>query len=49
MARQTALPDAGLFRADILQAMNQVQAAQRDLSDRLFILENLLEAATDEA
>jgi hypothetical protein len=48
MARQTALPDAGLFRSDILQAMNQVQSAQMALSDRLFVLESLLEAATDE-
>jgi hypothetical protein len=49
MAKQTTLPDAGLFRADILQAMNQVQAAQRDLSDKLFVLESLLEAAIEEA
>ncbi len=49
MTRQTSLPDAGIFRADVLQAMNQVLAAQRELSDRLFILENLLEAATVEA
>ncbi len=49
MAKQTSLPDAGIFRADVLQAMNQVLAAQRELSDRLFVLESLLEAATDEA
>jgi hypothetical protein len=49
MARQTSLPDTGVFRSDILQAMNQVLSSQKDLSDRLFVLENLLEAATDEA
>jgi hypothetical protein len=49
MPRQATLPDAGIFKADILQSMNQVLAAQRDLSDRIFELESLLEAATDEA
>jgi hypothetical protein len=49
MAKQATLHDAGIFRADVLQAMNQVLSAQRDLSDRLFVLESLLEAATDEA
>jgi hypothetical protein len=44
MAKQSELPDTRVFRSDILQAMNQVQAAQRDLSDRLFVLESLLEA-----
>jgi hypothetical protein len=48
MAKQTTLPDARLFKTDILDAMNQVQAAQRDLSDRLFVLESLLEAAMED-
>lgn len=47
MARQPSLPDAGIFKADILTAINQVQAAQVALSDRLFVLENLLEAAEE--
>ena len=44
---QTSLPDAGIFKADITQAMNQVLAAQRELSDRLFVLESLLEGAVE--
>jgi hypothetical protein len=47
MARQAVLPDARIFKADVLDAINQVQAAQRDLSDRLFILESLLEAVDE--
>jgi hypothetical protein len=49
MARQASLPDAGVFKADVLQAVGQVLEAQRVLSDRLFVLESLLEATTEEA
>ncbi|MEN6600679.1 MAG: hypothetical protein ABFC21_09750 [Rectinema sp.] len=44
---QTSLSDAGIFRVDILQAITQVQAAQKDLSDRLFVLESLLESSME--
>jgi hypothetical protein len=49
MAKQTSLPDAGLFRADILQAMNETRQAAMVLSDRLFILENLMEAVEEDS
>jgi hypothetical protein len=44
---QTSLPDAGIFWADILQAMNEIRQAATVLSDRLFVLESLLEAVDD--
>ena len=48
MAKQTSLPDAGLFRADILQAVNETRQAATVLSDRLFVLESLLEGAAED-
>jgi hypothetical protein len=40
--------DSGILKADILTAINQVQEAQLVLSDRLFVLESLLEDMTEE-
>ena len=37
------------MRDDLLQAVRATLDAQKELADRLFILESLLEAATDEA
>jgi hypothetical protein len=48
MTQQSELPDAGLFRADILQAMNETRQAATVLSDKIFVLENHMEAATNE-
>ena len=48
MTRQTSLPDAGIFKADIMQAMDETRQAAAALSDKVFILESLLEAVADE-
>jgi hypothetical protein len=35
-------------RADLLEAIQQTRSAQKELDDRLFVLEGLLEAAAGE-
>ena len=42
--RQTILPDSRGIKPDLLEAIAQARKASMELSDKLFILENLLEA-----
>jgi hypothetical protein len=45
---QSKLADTRLIKSDILTAISEARQAQNIFSDKLFILENLLEAATEE-
>jgi hypothetical protein len=45
---QSKLADTSLIKSDLLTAINEARQAQNIFSDKLFILENLLEAATEE-
>lgn len=49
MAKQSELPDTRVYPSEILTAINQTRQAATVLSDKIFVLENLLEAVTDEA
>jgi len=40
---QTVLPESGAIGPELLTAISQARKASMDLSDKLFILENLLE------
>ncbi len=42
---QSILPDSCGFKFDLLEAISQARKASMELSDKLFILENLLEEA----
>ena len=48
MARQTALPDTRLFKADVIEAITETRKAAMVPTDRLFALENLLESVGEE-
>jgi len=41
---QTVLPDSRELKLDLLGAIAQARKASMELSDKLFILENILEA-----
>jgi len=44
---QSKLADKRLFKSDILTAISEARQAQNIFSGKLFILENLLEAASE--
>lgn len=45
--KQTALPDSRSLKPEILFAIAKVRKASLELSDKLYVLENLLEDVTD--